>query len=213
MPRKTATSWIHQRRSASASVLLVTSSPSLSIRLPMLPNYCPQVVSRIAWQRFWRVRTARAMCVLGEGMRDDGDVVDGACFGVVPDESGGAVRQGVVGGESVGVSGVDPGLFQNLGHHGTPVGAVLGEGSAGPLPGDQDPTAAEAEVLPVGRGRAALPRHQTRSRVLRGDAVAQPVGAAGRARQPADLGVQAVGVAGRRRTIRRSRRRRCRRRS
>ena len=51
----------------------------------------------------------------------------------------------------------DTGLQQGFADHGGPVGAVLGQGLAGPLPGDQDAAAAEAEVLPVVRFRAAPP--------------------------------------------------------
>ena len=70
-----------------------------------------------------------------------------------------------------------------------PVGSVFGQGLAGPVAGDQDTTAADAEVFSImslgtaaGAGPVAL------------DAVAQPVRAPRRAGQPAQLGVQPVDV-------------------
>ena len=99
-----------------------------------------------------------------------------------------------VGGEPFGLGGDDPGLSEGFADDGGAVGPVLGQGLAGPLAGDQDAAAAEAEVLPVVRLRVAPAGSQAGAGVLGLDAVAEPVRAARRARQAPQLGVQPVDV-------------------
>jgi hypothetical protein len=55
------------------------------------------------------------------------------------------------------------------------VGPVVGEGLARPLAGDEDTATRVAEVVAAVRFAFALARHQPGSRILRGNAVAQPV--------------------------------------
>src|SRR6185312_5781962 len=62
------------------------------------------------------------------------------------------------------------------------VGAVVGQGLAGPLAGDQDPPPGIAEVIGVVGLALAGSRGQAGPRVLGLDTVAQPVGAPRRAR-------------------------------
>ena len=62
------------------------------------------------------------------------------------------------------------------------VGAVVGEGLAGPFAGDQDAASGVAEVLAAVGFALAVPGAQARPRVLGLDAVAQPVRAGRRAR-------------------------------
>jgi hypothetical protein len=54
-----------------------------------------------------------------------------------------------VGGAFVLVLDLDPGFLQDLADDRGPVGFVHVEGLAGPFPGDQDASAAEAEVFAV----------------------------------------------------------------
>ena len=71
---------------------------------------------------------------------------------------------------------------QGFADDGGPVGPVLGEGLAGPLAGDQDAAAAEAEVLPVVRLDGAAAGDQAGAGLVGLDAVAQPVRAAAASR-------------------------------
>ena len=72
--------------------------------------------------------------------------------------------------------------IQGLQKPGFPVGAVVGEGLAGPLAGDQDAASRVAEVFAAVSFAPAAPRPQVRPGVLGLDAVAQPVSAGRRAR-------------------------------
>src|SRR5690349_3674378 len=118
-------------------------------------------------------RSAFGVVVLGapalglpQGGGDDGGVVAFADGDVFPDEPRQAVLVQDVGGEPVGLGGVDAGLGQDCADDGGAVGLVLGEGLAGPVPRDQDAPAAEAEVVTVvGLGRACA-RDQAGARVL-----------------------------------------------
>ena len=84
-----------------------------------------------------------------------------------------------VGGDPFDLGGDDPGLGEGFADDSGAVGAVLGQGLAGPLAGDEDAAAAEAEVLPVVGFRAAPARAAARVRRSCGlDAVAEPVRAA-----------------------------------
>ncbi len=115
-------------------------------------------------------------------------------FGVGPHEPGRPVRQGHGGGHPLDLGCDDPRRGQRFPDHGCPVGFVIGEGLAGPLPRDEDTAAADTQVRPIMRRPLTPPRFQTRPGILRLDAVAEPVRATWRARQPAELGMQPVEV-------------------
>ena len=71
---------------------------------------------------------------------------------------------------------------ERAGQPGPPVGAVVGQGLAGPLAGDQDAAPGVAEVLAAVGLALAGPGPQARPGVARLDAVAEPVRACRRAR-------------------------------
>ena len=75
-----------------------------------------------------------------------------------------------------------------------PVGSVFGQGLAGPVAGDQDTTAADAEVFSIMSLAGTAAGAQAGAGPVGLDAVAQPVRAPRRAGQPAQLGVQPVDV-------------------
>jgi hypothetical protein len=76
------------------------------------------------------------------------------------------------------------------------VGAVVGEGLAGPFAGDQDAAPGVAEVFAAMSLAPAVPRPQAWPGILGLDAVAQPVRAARRARLVAQRLDEAVGMRG-----------------
>ena len=89
------------------------------------------------------------------GERDGVDVVQaGVAVAVdgLPPEAGRPVLVEQVGGAAADVEarvGIDTGGLYHLADDGSPVGAMLREGLAGPVPRHQDAAAAEAGVLPV----------------------------------------------------------------
>lgn len=85
---------------------------------------------------------------------------------------------------------VDTGFFEDSADDVGAVGGMLGEGLAGPVAGDQDAAAAEAEVLAVVGLRFALAGDQFGAGVFGLHAVAEPVRAPRRARQHLDVSVE-----------------------
>jgi hypothetical protein len=110
-----------------------------------------------------------------DGGDEDFGVVGSGDRQVVPDEAGLSVLMKDVDGEPVRFGGVDAGGLQDLADDGGPVGAVLGQGLAGPFSGDQDPAPAQAEVFTVVGLAGAVPRDQPGTRALGLDPVAEPV--------------------------------------
>ena len=95
-----------------------------------------------------------------------------------------------VGGHPFDLGGEHAGRVEGFADDGGPVGPVLGEGLAGPLAGDQDAAAAEAEVFPVvrlarrsgrGRGRGRVGRVGCRSAASSRSAASRAASAARRA--------------------------------
>lgn len=80
------------------------------------------------------LRLPRPVCA--DGGEDHGRVVTLVDGNVLPHEAGQPVVVEDVGGTAVRFGGVDANGFEGLADDGGPVGAVLGEGLAGPLPGD-----------------------------------------------------------------------------
>jgi hypothetical protein len=115
--------------------------------------------------------------LFAEGGGDDGGVVALVALGVSPHEAGFAVGVEHVGGEPVHVGRVDARGLQDLVDDSGAVGPVLGEGLAGPVPGDQGAAAATGPWVPdIGftdmpmMGRVLRPRENP----SRDDAVPMP---------------------------------------
>jgi hypothetical protein len=122
------------------------------------------------------------------------------------DAVGDDMQEPLAGWHVVGVAGFDgfPGVAAGVscrksehpGEPGLAVGAVVGQGLAGPLAGDQDPAPGVAEVLPAVGFAFAAARPQVRPWVLGLDAVAEPVGADRRARFVPECVGEPCGVGG-----------------
>lgn len=86
-----------------------------------------------------------------DGGEEDAGVGVRVGFGVGPEEPGLPVRGQRVGGEPFDLGGEDACGEEGLPDDVGTVGLVAGQRFTGPLPGDEDASAAEAEVLPVVR--------------------------------------------------------------
>src|ERR1019366_1001815 len=117
---------------------------------------------------------------IGPGGSSAGLVEGGLPLDAVGDD----VQESLAGWHVVGVAGFDgfPGVAGGVGcrkseHPGEPgpaVGAVVGQGLAGPFAGDQDAASGVAEVLAAVGFAFAAARAQVRPGVLGLDAVAEP---------------------------------------
>ena len=148
-------------------------------------------------------RLSRSLCPLvlgppalpfGDGAEQGEGVAGGVGLLIGPDEAGQTVRAEHGGGHPFDLGGDDAGGVEGFADDSGAVGFVFGEGLAGPVAGDEDAAAADAEVLSVvGLARASA-GDEAGARLVGLDAVAQPVRTAGRARQPSQLGMQPVDV-------------------
>ena len=123
----------------------------------------------------------------GDGGEYDPGVELGVGAGVGPHEPGMAVGGEHISGESFDLRGDDARFGEGFPDDGSAVGAVPGQGFAGPLPGDEDAPTAEPEVLPIVGFRAAPARPHPRTSASGLDAVAEPIRTTRCARQEPQL--------------------------
>jgi hypothetical protein len=87
----------------------------------------------------------------GDGAEEGEGVAGRVGLLVGPDEPGQPVAAEHIGRHPRYVGREHAGGVEGLADDGGPVGSVLSEGLAGPVPGDEDAPAADAEVLPIVR--------------------------------------------------------------